>query len=148
MSKDNVIEFPQSKDPEMSPEELKGLIETNQMLKYCLRIMNRIPLGDTYADGTKINEEDINYEELWNNVSLQQKVDAGEVTADTISFYYQLLSLGYDNFGSMFFYNMFDSENASYIIYALKCFIDYIGDLSNTIEKYDNELKELKKNKE
>lgn len=142
MSKDNVIEFPQSQDPEMAPEDLKNLIETNQMLKYCLRIMNRIPLGDKWADGTEIKDEDLDYMELYNNVALQQKVDAGEVNGKSIAFYFQLLSMGYDNFGAMFFYNMFDSENVSYLIYALKCFIDYMSDFTEKEIKEENEDKE------
>ena len=92
MSKDNIIEFPKSQEPEMAPEDLKNLIETNQMLKYCLRIMNRIPLGDKWADGTEIKDEDLDYMELYNNVALQQKVDAGEVNGKSIAFYFQLLS--------------------------------------------------------
>ena len=138
--KDNIVQFPKKdEEPKMKPEDLKNLIETNQMLKYCLRIMNKIPLGDKYADGTEIKDEDLNYEELWNNVALQQKVDAGEVNGQSIAFYFQLLSTGYDNFGAMFFYNMFNSENASYLIYAIKCFIDYMSDFTD---------KEMNKDKE
>ena len=141
--KDNIVQFPKKdEEPKMKPEDLKNLIETNQMLKYCLRIMNKIPLGDKYADGTEIKDEDLNYEELWNNVALQQKVDAGEVNGQSIAFYFQLLSTGYDNFGAMFFYNMFNSENASYLIYAIKCFIDYMSDFTEKEIKEENEDKE------
>ena len=126
-----VVDFPnkdnqpnEEKGLEMNPEELKLLIEQNTMLQYCLKIMNDIPLSD---------ETPVDYMELWNKVSLQKKIDPGEVTGEAIAFYFQLLSTGYDNFGAMFFYHMAQSENASILFYALKCFIEYMSDFQEEI---------------
>lgn len=118
--KNNIIEFPDKKEePSMSPEDLKLLIDQNEYIKMCLKVMNDIPLMD---------ETPVDYMELWNKVSLQKKVDAGDVNPDAIAFYFQLLSTGYDNFGAMFFHHFANSENAAYFYYAIKCFLQYMTD--------------------
>lgn len=133
---DNVIPFPnQSNDVEMNPNDLKLLLEQNFMLKHCLRVMNKIPLGDSWADGTPIKDEEIDYMQIWNTISLNKKIDPGEVNPDAIGFYFQLMSLGYDNFGSMFFQNMAESENNVYLQYAIKCFLEFMTDLSKKEEE-------------
>lgn len=109
----------ENKEPEMNPEDLKLLIEENTMLQYCLKIMNKIPLND---------ESPVDYMELWNNVSLTNKVDVGEVSSDAIAYYFSLLSTGYDNFGTTFFHRMADSDNAPYLYYAIKCFLDFMSE--------------------
>lgn len=116
----DVINFPdKNKEPEMNPEDLKLLIEENTMLQYCLKVMNNIPLSD---------ETPVDYMELWNKVSLQQKIDPGEVNPESIAFYFNLLSTGYDNFGAMFFHHMAESENAAYLYYAIKCFLEFMSE--------------------
>ena len=140
-----VVDFPQKEEnkeeAKMAPEDLKLLIEQNQFLKYCLRIMNHIPLGsykDENGNVTEIKDEDLNYEELWNNVALKKRVDVGEVTGDAISFYFSLLSLGYDNFGVDFFIAMAESEdNAPFLYYAIKCFIEFMSDFTQEKQQED-----------
>lgn len=132
---DKVIQFPnQEQEANMNPEDLKLLLEQNIMLKHCLRVMNKIPLGDAWGDGTPIKDDEIDYMQIWNTISLNKKIDPGEVSADAIGFYFQLMSLGYDNFGSMFFQNMAESENAPYLQYAIKCFLEFMTDLSKKEE--------------
>lgn len=109
----------ESKSPEMSPEELGLLIEENTMLQYALKVMNDIPLSD---------ESPVDYMELWNKVALNKKVDAGEVTPESLAFYYSLLTTGYDNFGTMFFYHMANSDNCAIFYYAVKCLLDGLTD--------------------
>ena len=122
---DKVVDFPnkdnqpvESNGPKMTPEELKLLIEQNTMLQYALKVMNDIPLMD---------DTPVDYMELWNKVSLQKKVDAGETNGQSIAFYFQLLSTGYDNFGTLFFPHFANSDNAPLLYYAIKCFIDYMS---------------------
>lgn len=128
-----IIDFPnkeENKEAEMTPEELKLLIEKNEQLKLCLRIMNDLSLNEQDEDYVK--DEDIDFMELWNQVSLQKKVDAGEVSGSAIAFYFNLLSTGYDNFGAMFFKHMAEGPNAPHFYYAIKCFIEYMTQISNT----------------
>ena len=120
-----VVDFPNKDNqpvefngPKMTPEELKLLIEQNTMLQYALKVMNDIPLMD---------DTPVDYMELWNKVSLQKKVDAGETNGQSIVFYFQLLSTGYDNFGTLFFHHFANSDNAPLLYYAIKCFIDYMS---------------------
>ena len=127
-----VIEFPnnkeEKKEAEMTPEELKLLIEKNEQLKLCLRIMNDLSLNPEDEDYVK--DEDIDFMELWNQISLQKKIDPGEVSGQAIAFYFNLLSTGYDNFGAMFFKHMAEGPNAPYLYYAIKCFIEYMTQIS------------------
>lgn len=124
-----VIEFPE--EAKMSPDDLKLLIEENEILKYVLKVMNHIPLNDKYEDGTEVIEKDINYEELWNRVSLNKKLDIGKQAPEAISLYYQILTCGYDNFGIKFFDEMATSpENAPIFYSAIKGFLDFMTDFS------------------
>lgn len=116
-------------EAKMKPEDLKLLIQENEMLKHCLKVMNKIPLND---------ESVTDYMELWNNVALTKKEEIGEVSGEAIMFYFQLLSLGYDNFGIEFFKRMVDSENDVYLFYALKCFIDYMSSYTENEKNNDN----------
>lgn len=132
----DIVEFPK-KEAEMTPEELKLLIEKNEQLKLCLRIMNDLSLNEKDEDYVK--DEDLDYIELWNQVSLQKKIDPGEVSGSAIAFYFNLLSTGYDNFGAMFFKHMAEGPNAAYFYYAIKCFIEYMTQISKTNETTDEE---------
>lgn len=120
-----------NKELEMSPEDLSLLIEQNTFLQHALRIMNKLPLDPDKAE--EVNGGPINYLDLWDKVSLNKKTEVGaKPTSDAIAFYFQLLSTGYDNFGTQFFINMIESENTSYFLYAVKCFIDYMtGEVKN-----------------
>ena len=140
-----VIDFPEpgtQKEAEMTPEELKLLIEKNEQLKLCLRIMSDLSLNE--EDEDYIKDEDIDFVELWNQVSLQKKVDPGEVSGQAVAFYYNVITSGYDNFGAMFFKHFAEGPNAPYFYYAIKCFIDHIEKFSNYIESLEKENIELK----
>ena len=114
------------KEPEMKPSDLQLLIEKNKILQYCLRIMNNLSLNE--KDEDYIKDEDLDYMELWNQISLDKKVEVGDVTGQAVGFYFDLLSTGYDNFGAMFFKHMAEGPNAPYLYYAIKCFIDYMSE--------------------
>lgn len=134
-----IIEFPkkeEKKEAEMTPEELKLLIEKNEQLKLCLRVMNDLSLNEEDEDYVK--DEDLDFIELWNQVSLQKKIDPGEVSGQAIAFYFNLLSTGYDNFGAMFFKHMAEGPNAPYFYYAIKCFIEYMTQISTTEPDKEN----------
>lgn len=122
----------EKKEPEMKPSDLQLLIEKNKILQYCLRIMNRLSLNE--KDEDYIKDEDLDYMELWNKISLEKKVEVGEVTGQAIGFYFDLLSTGYDNFGATFFRRMAEGPNAPYLYYAIKCFIDYMSEYQETEE--------------
>ena len=128
----------EKEEPKMNPDDLKLLIEKNKMIQYCLRIMNDLSLNEKDEDFVK--DEDIDYMELWNQVSLQNKVDAGEVNPGAIAFYFDLISTGYDNFGVSFFRHMAEGPNAPFLYYAIKCFIEYMS-------SYTEEVMEEEKNK-
>lgn len=113
---------------EMNPEDLKLLIEENEMLKHELKVMNSIPLSNRYSNGEEVDEDTINYQELWSNVALSKRIDAGEPNVDLLTFYFKLLSDGYDNFGLNFFIKMANSENDVHLYNALVCFLDYMSD--------------------
>ncbi len=122
----DVVNFPgTSNEPKMNPDDLKLLIEQNEMLKICLKIMNDIPLTD---------ETPVDYLGLWEKVSLQKKIDPGVVSGQAIAFYFHLLSTGFDNFGAMFFHHMAKGENASYLYYAIKCFLEYMSEFQESDE--------------
>lgn len=116
-----------SKGPRMSPEDLELLIKQNEMIKLSLLVMNDINLN-------REDDDDINYEELWNKVSLQKKVDAGPVTDEAKAMYYDLFSTGYENFGSMFFYHLAKEENAPYLYHGIKSLLQALADYSDMIE--------------
>ena len=139
----DIIDFPKKKEAEMTPEDLKTLIETNEQLKHCLRIMNDLSLNDQDEDYVK--DEDIDFIELYNQIALQKKIDPGEVSGSAVEFYYNLISKGYDNFGAMFFKHMAEGPNAPYFYYAIKCFIEHIERLSFYIEELEKKIKELEK---
>jgi hypothetical protein len=104
----------ENNEVKMNPEDLKLLIEQNEYLKYVLKIMNDIPLDD---------ETEVDYQELWNKVSLTKNIDPGEVNSDAIYFYYMLLSTGLDNFGEGFIRHMSNTANEPYLAYAIKCLL-------------------------
>lgn len=122
-------------EKEMKPEDLKLLIEKNRMLQYALRVMNDLPIDDSK------DPEKVDYIKLWENVSLNKKIDPGEVSPSAVAFYFDLLSTGYDNFGADFFRKMAESENAPYLYYAIKCFIEYMSDYTEEKIK-ENDTKE------
>lgn len=122
--------------PKMNPDDLKLLIEKNKMIQYCLRIMNDLSLNEKDEDYVK--DEDLDYMELWNKISLQNKVDAGEVNAGAVAFYFDLLSTGYDNFGVAFFRHMAEGPNAPYLYYAIKCFLDYMSNYTEEAMEEEN----------
>lgn len=125
-----VLNFENNKeDIEMSAEDARLLIEKEEQLKLCLRIMNGLSLNDT--DEEYVKDEDIDYLELWNQISNNKKVSVGEVTGSAIAFYFNLLSTGYDNFGAMFFKHMAEGPNAPYLYYAIVCFMEYMTSLSD-----------------
>ena len=117
-------------EPKMAPEDLGLLIEKNEFIKHCLKIMNDIPLSD---------ETPVDYEELWNKVALNKKIDAGDVSSDAIAFYFNLLTTGYDNFGTMFFYHFANSENCAIFYYAIKCMLEYMTDISSVQPESEKE---------
>lgn len=140
----DIVEFPkkeEKKEAEMTPEDLKVLIETNEQLKLCLRIMNDLSLNEQDEDYVK--DTDIDFVELYNQIALQKKIDPGKVSGPAVEFYYNLISKGYDNFGAMFFKHMAEGPNAPYFYYAIKCFIDHIEKLSFYIEELEKKIKEL-----
>lgn len=116
----------ENKNLEMTPEDLKLLIEQNTFLQHVLRIMNNLSLDPDTAE--EKNKGPIDYMELWNNVALKKKVELGDSSSDAIAFYFQLMSTGYDNFGMEFFIEMSkNEENLAYMFYAIKCFLDYMS---------------------
>ena len=112
--------------PKMNPEDVGLLVEQNEYIKHCLKIMNDIPLSD---------ETPVDYEELWNKVALNKKIDAGDVSSEAIAFYFNLLTTGYDNFGTMFFYHFANSENAAIFFYAIKCMLECMSDVKPEEDK-------------
>ena len=95
--------------------------------------MNGLSLDEN--DEEYVKDEDIDFIELWNQISLQKKVDAGEVSGSAIAFYFNLLSTGYDNFGAMFFKHFAEGPNAPHFYYAIKCFLDYMTQISTNSDE-------------
>lgn len=128
-----IIDFPEDNSPKMNPEDLKLLINENMMLQHVLRVMNDMSLDPDEAE--KDNGGPIDYMQLWNNVSLQKKIDPGEVNFKAFKFYFELLSCGLDNFGESFIRHMGKNVNVAYLSYAVKCFIEVLTDTSERAEK-------------
>lgn len=126
-----------NKELEMNPEDLKLLINQNIILKICLLVMNDINID-------KADDESIDFMDLWNKVSLQKKIDAGKVTPESKSLYYDIFSTGYENFGAMFFNHMSKEENIPYLCHGIISITEALADYSEIIDKLVKENKELK----
>lgn len=106
----------------MSPEDCKLLIEENLYMQYALRVMNDINLND---------ESDYDYEELWNNIALNKKIDPGEVSSDSVCFAFNLLDTGINNFGVDFIKHFSKGDNYPILAFCIKSLLEAMVDYSN-----------------
>lgn len=130
----------ESKGPEMNPEDLKTLINENELIKVCLRVMNDLD--------AKVSEDEIepDYMELWNNIALNKKIEIEGLNAGMLDYYYQLMHCGYDNFGIDFFRHMSSQLNYPYLSYGIVSLLTTV-DLSQETIKNQQEIIEDLKNK-
>ena len=110
----------EDKGPKMNPDDLKLLIEQNEYLKYWLKSLNGISM---------LSEDDLNYEELWNNIALEKKVDFNEPSVDDTAFYFNLFSTGLENFGLSCFTKMAETDPGA-LGYGIACLIKILSDNS------------------
>jgi len=107
----------------VSAEDLKLLIEENQYLRYCLKVLNNISVleGDDNTD----------YLELYNRIALNKKLVLPESTLESALFYFNFLSTGIDNFGKEFLDKFRENDsNWNILCYAIKSFIDFMTENS------------------
>jgi hypothetical protein len=113
---------------QISADDLKLLIEENQYLRYCLKVMNGI---------SALEEDDnIDYLELYNRIALNKKLELPESTIESAVFYFSFLSCGIDNFGKEFLDKFRENDsNWNILCYAIKSFIDFMSENSKNNEE-------------
>ena len=116
----------ENKEIEMNPDDLKLLIEQNEYLKYWLKTLNGIPM--------LTEDEGIDFMELWNNISLEKKIDFEEPKPEAAAFYFNLFSTGLDNFGLGAFARMAETDPGA-LGYGIACLIKILSDNSRDIEE-------------
>lgn len=120
------------KDVEMTPEDIKTLLDTHYYLQLALKVMNNISLKD---------ETEQDYMKLWEKVSLEKKYNSIEYKPEVAQLYYGLISTGYDNFGTKFFERMIQT-NPEYLVEAVVMFIEQLELNAKYIEKLESEQSE------
>ena len=116
----------ENKGPEMNPDDLKLLIEQNEYLKYWLKTLNGIPMTS--------EDEGIDFIELWNNIALAKKVDFEEPSAENAAFYFNLFSVGLENFGLGCFASMAETDPGA-LGYGVACLVKILSDSSRDVEE-------------
>lgn len=123
-----------------SKEEARDIIKGNLLLQEVLKIMNNIPLIQ------ENEEEEYDYMKLYENVSLMKKTKSIEYKPESAQFYYQLMDLGYSNFGEEFFEKMLQA-NPQYLITAMILFIEQLAQSTQYIQKLETKLNDTEKDK-
>ena len=125
----------------MTDEEILEATEKNEYLKLNLKIMNGLELL------SKEDEEEPDYNELAKNIALnEKKLSVVEYNPESMSFYYSLITNGYDCFGEDYIYKLI-MEYPEYTALILHLFIDYAAENTKYISELENKIKELEANK-
>lgn len=125
----------------MTDEEILEATEKNEFLKLNLKIMNGLELL------SKEDEEEPDYNELAKNIALnEKKLSVVEYNPESMSFYYSLITNGYDCFGEDYIYKLI-MEYPEYTALILHLFIDYAAENTKYISELENKIKELEANK-
>lgn len=119
----------ESKDIKLTPEDVKLILDTNYYLQLALKVMNNISLKDD-------TEQD--YMKLWEKVSLEKKHNSIEYKPEVAQLYYNLISTGYDNFGTLFLSRMIKT-NPEYLEEAVVMFIEQLDQNAKYIESIESE---------
>lgn len=115
---------------EMTEEELRHYIEQNDYLKINLRIMNDLPIVEK-------DDEITDYNQLAQNIALNgRKQTAVEYTPDMMTFYYELLTQGYEAFGEDYLIK-FVTKYPEYAVLVLHLFFGYCTEISKYLESLD-----------
>lgn len=131
---------------EMTIEEVKEEVNNNFLLQQVLKIMNDIPLIERDENGNEI-ETEYDYGKLYENVSMLKKTNSIEYKPDSAQFYYQLMSLGYDNFGEEFFRKLLQT-NPEYLVTSIILFLEQLNQCTQYIQTLEMQLTaEIENNK-
>jgi len=128
----------------ISAENVKLLIEENQYLRYCLKVMNNISALE--------DDKNIDFLALYNKIALNKKIElpknTTENTVQSAVFYFEFLSTGIDNFGKEFLDKFRENDsNWNILCYAIKSFIDFMTeDSKNNEENNENNEENSAKN--
>lgn len=124
---------------EMTPEELKLALEQNDYLKLNLKIMNDLPLIEPEG------ESEPDYNKLAANVSLNKKLESVvEYTPESMSFYYGLISNGYDCFGEDYIIKLV-TKYPDYTCLILHLFMGYVENMTAYLEAHETKSDEESK---